>query len=93
MLATSITPSKHKCLLKDVDWLECALRCNRDDHCVSYNYNLTFETCWLQAFGLVGECGEKRLMYSEGALFQQIREDEVSFQENKTLTRLPSLNK
>lgn len=78
MLTRSFTASKHFCVLNNVDWMECISRCNSDTNCVSYNFELAKETCWLNAYGILDYCNaEDKLVYSGGAVFQQLREDQV----------------
>lgn len=77
MLTRSVTASRHFCVLNNVDWMECISRCNSDNNCISYNFDLPQEICWLNAYGLTDYCNEKDLVYNGGTVFQQLREDKV----------------
>ena len=62
--------------LNTSDWLLCIDACSSDSNCASYNYD--GDLCELNECGLDRNCdGEMALIYSQGHVFQQLRENEV----------------
>lgn len=77
LLPSRFSSSTHRCSVQSIDWLECILRCSKDNNCVSYNFDMVKGICGLNSFGLAASCDRARLVYSEGVVFQQLREEKV----------------
>jgi len=78
------------------DWLNCIRACHDEPRCISYNYDKSAGEnglCELSDCGLDDLCNkDKSLVYSMGFVFQQIREEKVSFIDNdfsSSLMHLP----
>lgn len=60
------------------DWLQCLMRCESVEECISYNFNPRSGRCDINSRGITGskrqEClGEESLIFSQGSVFQQIK--------------------
>ena len=61
--------------LQDLDWLNCIQSCHDDPHCFSYNFVPTkhgLGVCQMIDCGLEDLCNTEGLVFSAGAIFQQI---------------------
>ena len=65
------------------DWFDCIQACHDEPRCISYNYERSAGAnglCELNHCGVEDLCDrEKYLIYSTGFVFQQIRENKVSW--------------
>ena len=67
--------------LQDLEWLNCILSCHEDPDCFSYNFFHSTEDeigeCQIINCGLDDPCSRESLVFSPGAVFQQIAATEV----------------
>ncbi len=77
------------------DWFNCIQACHDEPRCISYNYERSAGAnglCELNDCGVEDLCDrEKSLIYLLGFVFQQIRENKVSFINNDFISLLMQL--
>ena len=77
------------------DWLSCIQACHDESRCISYNYERSAGAngiCELNDSGVEDLCDrDKSLIYSTGFVFQQIKEDKVSSNNNDFISLLRHL--
>jgi hypothetical protein len=80
-----------------VDWLGCIEDCVRTPACLSYNYGLVGElnyTCELSSCGstFTDDCSMNFLRFSQGFVFQQLKENPNKVSSRKTNCECISTN-
>jgi len=54
------------------DWMGCIMQCHDEPLCVSYNYHVENNSCWLNNHGIERDSDDE-LVDNHGWVFQQLR--------------------